>query len=263
MLSISTVGEALAYLSMQTGREWSESEIFDAAKHFNIAMHGIVASNARTLVLECGEGRFTPEVRYDLGPNHTTLAVLFPFQVGQLADRGDTLASHPRDYDLKAGELKILAAPVSVTRADVRITAESLGKFLQAWKDAQAGLVPWYRLPPWMQPTRDATSRDWSMQKQPGVSAPAQADDISVSASSVDALAANDDWRANARAIADECFDRDTANNCRDSLANYSKRVADSLGKRGIQGPHRKVISPQTVQREALQGEKWWSNKLK
>lgn len=71
------------------------------------------------------------------------------------------------------------------------------------------------------------------------------------------------DWRPKARDIADECFDRDTANNCRDSLASYSHRVMDEMQKRNIHGPQGPIVNPKTIQREALQGAKWWQNKPK
>ena len=71
------------------------------------------------------------------------------------------------------------------------------------------------------------------------------------------------DWRELARAIADECFDTDTENKCRDSLKGYSKRVMEKMQERMIHGPRGRIDNPSTVKREALQGEKWWANKKK
>lgn len=68
-------------------------------------------------------------------------------------------------------------------------------------------------------------------------------------------------WKKHAQAIADECFDRDTANNCRDSLTGYAKRVMDEMQKRKIHGPRGRIDNPKTIQRDALQGAKWWANK--
>lgn len=70
-------------------------------------------------------------------------------------------------------------------------------------------------------------------------------------------------WKAEARRIADECFDRDTASKCRDSLAGYSRRVMDEMRARGISSPRGPIDNPGTIQRDALQGAKWWANKVK
>lgn len=72
-----------------------------------------------------------------------------------------------------------------------------------------------------------------------------------------------DDWKENARAIADECFDHDTKMKCRDSLKGYSGRVMDIMQERGIKGLHGIFDNPNTIMREALQGKKWWANKSK
>ena len=70
-------------------------------------------------------------------------------------------------------------------------------------------------------------------------------------------------WTDIAREIADECFDNDTKNECRDSLKGYSKRVMDIMQKRHIKGSRGIFDEPGTIQREALQAEKWWANKQK
>lgn len=71
------------------------------------------------------------------------------------------------------------------------------------------------------------------------------------------------DWKAQAREIADECFDHDTEMNCRDSLKNYANRVMGLMRERGIKGPRGIIDNPNTIMREALQGKKWWANKSK
>lgn len=87
--------------------------------------------------------------------------------------------------------------------------------------------------------------------------------------------ASDDDWMAQARVIADECFDHDTNANptVRDSLATknsvghitggYCFRVMEIMQKRGIKGPRGIITNPATVMRDALQGKKWWANKPK
>ncbi|CAJ4043437.1 Uncharacterised protein [Burkholderia pseudomallei] len=73
----------------------------------------------------------------------------------------------------------------------------------------------------------------------------------------------SDSWQVIARQIADECFDRDTANSCRDSLRGYAKRVMEKMQKLQIHGPRGRIDNPNTIQREALQGSKWWATKKK
>jgi hypothetical protein len=84
---------------------------------------------------------------------------------------------------------------------------------------------------------------------------------------------AREDWRVKARSIADECFDKDTDNNCRDSLirkgkggkitGGYAYRVMELMQQRKIHGPRGLIDNPATISREALQGGKWWANKNK
>lgn len=84
-----------------------------------------------------------------------------------------------------------------------------------------------------------------------------------------------DDWREEARAIADECFDHDTNAKppVRDSLATknsvghitggYSFRVMGLMQERGIKGARGIITNPATIMREALQGDLWWAKKSK
>ncbi len=71
-------------------------------------------------------------------------------------------------------------------------------------------------------------------------------------------VANSSDWKEQARAIADECFDADTKAGCRDSLNSYSKRVMEKMQERGIKGPRGIIDNANTIKREALQGGKWW-----
>lgn len=83
------------------------------------------------------------------------------------------------------------------------------------------------------------------------------------------------DWKAQAREIADECFDHDTnaKPTVRDSLARknsvgqitggYCFRVMGIMQERDIKGPRGIITNPATIMREALQGKKWWANKSK
>ena len=70
-------------------------------------------------------------------------------------------------------------------------------------------------------------------------------------------------WQEQARIIADEYFNRDTANGCRDSLQGYCVRVMELMQQRDVKGPRGIFDSPGTIKREALQSKKWWANKSK
>ena len=65
-----------------------------------------------------------------------------------------------------------------------------------------------------------------------------------------------DDWRVQARAIADEIDDADAKAGAHDSLKNIADRVAGRLRERGINGP-RGPLSGATIMREALQAGRW------
>lgn len=157
MPSVSTVPEALASLSELTARQWTESELFDVAKCFSIELHAAVPRSARTIVLEMQDWSLVQKC--DLGTNHTTLVVLFPFQVGQLADRGDTEASHPHDHDRMEGQHKLLTEPAHVTRDNVRVRAVSLKAILNKWKAVQSGAVHPATCPHWMLSVESAFAR--------------------------------------------------------------------------------------------------------
>lgn len=89
------------------------------------------------------------------------------------------------------------------------------------------------------------------------------------------ATISNDDWKVQARAIADECFDHDTnaIPTVRDSLATkntvghitggYCFRVMVLMQERGIKGARGFITNPATIMRDALQGDLWWANKQK
>jgi hypothetical protein len=70
-------------------------------------------------------------------------------------------------------------------------------------------------------------------------------------------------WTVQARQIADECFEQDTKNGCRDSLRGYSSRVMELMQIRGIKGPRGIIDNANYVKREALQSNNWWANKAK
>lgn len=65
-----------------------------------------------------------------------------------------------------------------------------------------------------------------------------------------------DDWRVQARAIADEIDDADAKAGAYDGLRGIADRVAKRLRERGIEGL-RGPLSGGTILREALQGGRW------
>ncbi|WP_035882565.1 hypothetical protein [Cupriavidus metallidurans] len=70
-------------------------------------------------------------------------------------------------------------------------------------------------------------------------------------------------WQDAAREIADELYDRDTSAHVRNSLTGYAKQTMEEMQRRNIHGPRGSITNPATVQREALQGDKWWAKKQK
>lgn len=81
------------------------------------------------------------------------------------------------------------------------------------------------------------------------------------------------DWREDARQIADECFDHDTTQKTRDCLlrknsrgdwvGGYAYRTMEIMQERKIHGPRGLIDNAGTVSRDALQGDLWWAKKSK
>ncbi len=138
MLSVSTIAEAIAFLSKQTGHEWTDSELFDIAARRGISLHAAVPITVATTirVFEVGAPDLVEKMRLPAG--HSMLAVLFPSMVGQLWLCGETTTSHPLDHDQTEGEYRFLTEPIRVTRAEVRIRSESLRKILKMWDEAHS-----------------------------------------------------------------------------------------------------------------------------
>lgn len=154
MLSISTLPEALAFLSEKTHHQWLEAELFDLVSRLGIRINAVAPSDAQTTIqtFEIGKGLIE---KFRLPPGHSLLAVLFPFQTAELWQRGETKTSHPSDWNQIEGEDKLFLEPVRVTSADVRIRGESLAKILGAWNEAQEGGMWVSRFPKWMHPENE------------------------------------------------------------------------------------------------------------
>jgi hypothetical protein len=180
MLSISTLAESLAELNKRTGREWTESELFDLVTKNGIRLNAAPPITAETTTREFVIGDGLVEVGRK-PPGHYTLAVLFPFQVAQLWASGETTTSHPKDKNYNSeGPYTFYTEPVRVTPEQVRIRAETLKMILKIWDDAQAGRGKWYVGPEWMfLPTEADTAPQAAPAQQadtepaPGVAVPA------------------------------------------------------------------------------------------
>ena len=138
MLTISNIPEALAELKRQTGRAWTDSEIFDLATNCDIELHAAPPITARITIQKFIVGEGLVE-KFRSPPGHALLAVLFPWQVAQLWMSGETKTSHPSKHDEMEGEYQLFTEPVRITREQVRIKAATLQKMFAIWSQAQAG----------------------------------------------------------------------------------------------------------------------------
>ena len=151
MLTISTIPEALGELGKLTGRTWTDSELFDVATANAISLHAAPPITAETTIQDFVIGEGLRE-KFRMGQGHAVLAVLFPWQVGQLWISGETKTRHPSDHDRMEGRYHWFTEPVRVTREQVRIKAETLRKILTIWRDAQKGAGRRFIRPEWMTP---------------------------------------------------------------------------------------------------------------
>lgn len=161
MLKISTIPEALTELGKLTTRTWTDSEIFDISTDLGIELHAAAPISARVIVRKGLVNKFEGMPIREGG-----LAVLFPWQVGQLWVSGETITSRPfsgRNDREEDGEHILFAEPVRVTKEQVRIRAETLQEIFKIWQDAQSGRwvkdgtapdgMRYHRAPDWMFPT--------------------------------------------------------------------------------------------------------------
>lgn len=141
MLTVSTIPEALAELERRTGCAWTDSELFDLAANCSIELHAAPPITARTTIQKFVIGEGLVE-KFRSGPGHASLAVLFPWQVGQLWISGETLTSHTSDHNQIDDEYQLFTEPVRVTREQVRIKAATLEKILSVWTKLQPEPTP-------------------------------------------------------------------------------------------------------------------------
>lgn len=171
MLTISTISEALAELEKSTRRAWTESELFDLAANCGVELYAAPPITARTTIQKfvIGEGMVE---KFRSGPGHARLAVLFPWQVGQLWLSGETMVMHTEKYNQVEDEYQFFTEPVRVTREQVRIKAATLQKMLVVWSQAQAGR--WVENDKKPGDMKYQIGPDWMFPIVPQQSAPAQ-----------------------------------------------------------------------------------------
>ena len=138
MLRYSKIGEALAFLSDQTGRTWTESELFELATYLELDLTAVAPASARTVILTLKPGEGLVE-EWRSPPGHALFAVLFPFQVMQIWMRGETTTMHPLDHAALHFKPKMFVEPIHVMPADVRISSAVLQRMVSAWQDALRG----------------------------------------------------------------------------------------------------------------------------
>ncbi|GHU35441.1 hypothetical protein AGMMS50256_30660 [Betaproteobacteria bacterium] len=125
------------------------------------------------------------------------------------------------------------------------------GRIVVKNEDARAWLISLgISAPEWLTDSKQATA---------GITSPVPNSERTATIQKTEATS----WKVKAREIADELFDCDTQNGCRDSLKNYSGRVMEEMQKRNIHGPNGLIDNQNTIKREALQGVQWWAKKQK
>lgn len=158
MLSISTVEEATSYLTRVTGREWTQSELFDIATRLNLSFRAVVPLDVMSSCWRFALGTGFEKNPYST-PSHPMLAMVYAHDIARVWQLGAARISHAEDRGLERGELNILASPITVTAAEIRIREDELGRILTAWTDAQEGRY-WWRVPQWARPTPPAIPSD-------------------------------------------------------------------------------------------------------
>lgn len=134
MLSSFNLREALDWLGTTTGREWTDSELFDVCTRRSINLHAAPPLEASVLIL-----------RHDVGagvkPKHRLgwrKAVLYPFNIGQLWQLGET-EPNPVPHDVKeledeGFEWAVFDPPVRIQRKHLAIQRETLKAIADAWR---------------------------------------------------------------------------------------------------------------------------------
>jgi hypothetical protein len=130
VLTISTIDEALGWLSTATGRAWTQAEFFDLATSQHVDLHAVAPDSSEVALQEFVIDDGLKE-KFRLPAGHSLFALLKPFQVGEIWQRGETKTSFPSDYEQGDSQWKFFTAPVTVTANMVRVKAEALKNFIE------------------------------------------------------------------------------------------------------------------------------------
>lgn len=135
MLNFSNLIEALAELKSQTGRDWTDSELFDYAVTNSLELHAAPPIDVQITASEWVLGReLVSETR-----DRWHLAVLNPAQIGQLWMAGETATDVPLIPDQPDVLWCKFSEPVRVTRAEVRIQDRTIRQLVELHRQAAGG----------------------------------------------------------------------------------------------------------------------------
>jgi len=145
MLSQFKLPEALAWLEEQTGRQWTDSELFQVCVNRGVPLHAAPPLDARCIVVEMNpDDPAGVRVAMRLGWRK---AILHPWQVGQLWQAGETEPA-PVNGEFNEpgpGRWSVFDPPVRVTRDHLAIRRDTLARIVEAWRRyeaAPAGMPP-------------------------------------------------------------------------------------------------------------------------
>lgn len=132
MLTFSNLSEALVELKSQTGKDWTDSELFDCAVTNGLELHATPPIDARITASEWVLGRGHVSATRD----RWHLAVLNPAQVGQLWMAGETTTDVPLIPDKPDVLWCQFSEPVRVTRTEVRIQDRTIRRVVELYLHA-------------------------------------------------------------------------------------------------------------------------------
>jgi hypothetical protein len=127
MLSISTLDEAVAYLTRETGQGWSPSRLFDLTVANQISLLAVVPVGITTVTVRANSAT---SGRLEDIQDHL-FALLRPAHVRQVWLRGEVETTLAADVDGVLGEYSQLSRPVRVMAKDVLVPAAVLEHLLK------------------------------------------------------------------------------------------------------------------------------------
>lgn len=150
MLSISTVEEALEFLTHATGRRWTQSELFDISANLQLRFRAIVPLDVLAQRWEFLLGTGLVKAPFSM-PSYSMLAMVYPTDIAKVWQLGRAIVSRAEHSSAEDGVMNILTSPITVTAAEIRIREAELARIWEAWKDSQSG-KNWWSVPRWARP---------------------------------------------------------------------------------------------------------------